>query len=90
MVYITSLQRVAAIVDIAQLFKNGRSQAVRLPAAYRFEGSAVRVSRRGRAVILEPITIDPVEWFSEIDAFGADDFLGNERAQPRTPERDVF
>ena len=58
---------VAKAVDIAQLFKNGRSQAVRLPAAYRFEGTAVRVSRRGRAVILEPITIDLLEWFAEID-----------------------
>lgn len=80
----------ATIADIAQLFKNGRSQAVRLPAAYRFEGSAVRVSRRGRAVILEPITTDPLEWFSEIDALGAGDLLSGGRVQPPTPERDVF
>ena len=77
-------------MDIAQLFKNGRSQAVRLPAAYCFEGSAVRVSRRGRAVILEPITTDPLEWFREIDALDAGDILGNGRAQPSTPESDVF
>lgn len=77
-------------MDIAQLFKNGRSQAVRLPAAYRFEGNAVRVSRRGRAVILEPLTTDPDTWFAELDAFGTPDLLAEGRAQPITPERDVF
>jgi antitoxin VapB len=39
----------------ASLFMNGGSQAVRLPREYRFEGSAVRVRREGRAVILEPL-----------------------------------
>lgn len=29
----------------AKLFRNGRSQAVRLPASYRFEGSEVYVRR---------------------------------------------
>jgi antitoxin VapB len=30
---------------IAKLFKNGRSQAVRLPAEYRFDGSEVYIRR---------------------------------------------
>jgi antitoxin VapB len=30
---------------IAKLFRNGRSQAVRLPAEYRFEGSEVFIRR---------------------------------------------
>ena len=33
---------------------NGRSQAVRLPKAYRFPGSKVFIHRQGDAVILEP------------------------------------
>jgi virulence-associated protein VagC len=39
----------------AKLFRNGRSQAVRLPRAFRFEGDEVSVRREGDAVILEPI-----------------------------------
>jgi hypothetical protein len=39
----------------AKLFNNGRSQAVRLPKQFRFEGSAVSVRREGEAVILEPL-----------------------------------
>jgi antitoxin VapB len=39
----------------ARLFKNGRSQAVRLPKEFRFPGEEVLVRREGDAVILEPI-----------------------------------
>lgn len=39
----------------AKLFSNGRSQAVRLPKEFRFEGTEVSVRREGDAVILEPI-----------------------------------
>lgn len=39
----------------AKLFKNGRSQAVRLPKAFRFQGDEVAVRREGDAVILEPV-----------------------------------
>jgi virulence-associated protein VagC len=39
----------------AKLFKNGRSQAVRLPKEFRFSGDEVLVRSEGEAVILEPI-----------------------------------
>lgn len=43
--------------DRAKLFKNGGSQAVRLPAEYRFPDGQqeVSVKRIGRKVILEPL-----------------------------------
>lgn len=40
----------------AKLFWNGRSQAVRLPKIFRFEGDEVEIRREGKAVILEPVT----------------------------------
>jgi antitoxin VapB len=33
------------MTHIAKLFKNGRSQAVRLPAEFRFEGTEVYIRR---------------------------------------------
>jgi antitoxin VapB len=39
----------------AKIFWNGRSQAVRLPKEFRFEGKEVSIRRDGQAVILEPI-----------------------------------
>lgn len=42
-------------MDIAKLFQTGRSQAVRLPKQYRFDGSEVAIKRLGSAVILLPL-----------------------------------
>lgn len=42
----------------AKIFKNGRSQAVRLPREFRFSGDEVSIRREGNAVILEPIKRD--------------------------------
>ena len=62
----------------AKLFMHGRSQAVRLPKEFRFEGKEVRVSRIGDKVILEPMETPPIDvdalWAS-LDAMGARDFL---------------
>lgn len=49
-----------AAEDTARLFWNGRSQAVRLPKAFRFDGDAVRIRRDGDRVILEPLK--PSTW----------------------------
>lgn len=39
----------------AKLFQNGRSQAVRLPKEFRFEGTEVRICRVGKSVLLIPV-----------------------------------
>ncbi len=39
----------------ARLFSNGRSQVVRLPKEFRFDGDEVEIRREGSAVILEPV-----------------------------------
>jgi antitoxin VapB len=38
----------------AKLFRNGRSQAVRLPKEFRFEGDEVYVKREGESLVLIP------------------------------------
>ncbi len=38
----------------AKIFQHGGSQAVRLPKAFRFEGSEVLIEKRGEEVILKP------------------------------------
>jgi antitoxin VapB len=63
---------------IAKLFMHGRSQAVRLPKEFRFEGTEVRVTKIGDRVILEPLKKRPVDldkFWVELDALGAGDFL---------------
>ena len=41
-------------MQTAKLFMNGRSQAVRLPKGFRFEGDEVLVKKVGDAVVLLP------------------------------------
>ena len=43
-------------MDTAKLFQTGRSQAVRLPKAFRFEESEVYIKRVGNGVLLIPKT----------------------------------
>ena len=62
----------------AKLFMHGRSQAVRLPKEFRFEGTEVRVSKIGDKVILEPMEKAPFDvtaWRARLDELGAQDFL---------------
>ena len=40
---------------IAKVFQNGRSQAVRIPKAFRFRGNEVKIIKKGDRVILEPL-----------------------------------
>ena len=42
----------------AKLFRNGQSQAVRLPKEFRFEGDEVIIKRHGAAVLLLPKRYD--------------------------------
>ena len=75
---------------IARLFRNGRSQAVRLPHEFRFAGDRVRVRRMGRGVLLEPLVTDVTEWFAELDRDDPEPFMLGGRDQPATPARPVF
>ena len=43
------------IMEIAKVFMNGRSQAVRIPKKYRFETSEVEIRKEGDKIILSPI-----------------------------------
>lgn len=75
---------------IAKLFRNGRSQAVRLPQEFRFPGDRVRVRRVAHGVLLEPLISDPKQWFAELDRFSAEPFMPKGRKQPATPRREIF
>lgn len=72
----------------AKLFTNGRSQAIRLPKEFRFEGSEVYIKRLGNMVVLLPQN-DP--WSSLADSLDmfTDDFM-NERDQPVEQKRETL
>jgi antitoxin VapB len=73
-------------MQTAKLFKNGQSQAVRLPKEFRFDGDQVYIKRLGSGVLLLPhhdawdIMIESLDKFSE-------DFM-EDREQPEQQERE--
>ena len=76
---------------IAKIFMHGRSQAVRLPLAFRLPGDRVRVRRVEGGILLEPMVTDLETWFTELDRFADVPFMEDGRHQPAMPEaEDVF
>lgn len=73
-------------MQIAKLFQNGQSQAVRLPKEFRFEGSEVYVKKTHNAVILIPKDNPWESLFRSLDRF-TDDFL-SERRQGDVQQRE--
>lgn len=59
----------------AKLFMHGGSQAVRLPKAFRFEGTEVLIRKDGDAVVIEPPRKDFNALWAKLDAIGAGDAL---------------
>jgi len=77
----------------AKLFTNGRSQAVRLPAEFRFEGKEVFIRRDPKTgdVILSK---QPVDWSGFLDALAEcplpEDFLNEKERATGPHDRDPF
>ncbi|MDE2972571.1 MAG: type II toxin-antitoxin system VapB family antitoxin [Acidobacteriota bacterium] len=74
------------MAQTTKLFWHGRSQAVRLPKAFRIEGDEVRIRRQGRSAVLEPITKDWA-WLDAIAGTFSDDFFAEGRRQPDQQHR---
>ncbi len=72
---------------IAKLFMTGRSQAVRLPKAFRFEGSEVEVYRRGDEVILRARPQSGAAVFDMLSNLPSD-FMEDGRQDGAAQERD--
>jgi antitoxin VapB len=72
----------------AKLFRNGQSQAVRLPKEFRFEGDFVYVKKSGNAVVLLPASGIWASLVESLDEF-SNDFMAD-RNQPKAQEREIL
>ena len=79
--------------QVAKLFMNGRSQAVRLPAAFRFNAKEVFIRQDTDTgdVILSRKPADWDGFFSAVQSADVpQDFLSNEERAQNTHDRDPF
>ena len=63
-------------VQVAKIFMNGRSQAVRLPKEYRFDTDEVYITKQGKNIIISAKEPTWDEFFDSTPAFD-DDFLND-------------
>jgi antitoxin VapB len=70
----------------AKLFRNGRSQAVRLPREFRFEGDRVFIRKCGKGVLLLPAENAWDAWIENLSKFSPD-FMADGRQQPKEQKR---
>jgi antitoxin VapB len=72
----------------AKLFKNGQSQAVRLPKAFRLPGTEVYVKKVGNAIVLLPKDRPWDSLIASLTQF-SDDFM-SQRNEPPGQARDAL
>jgi antitoxin VapB len=75
-------------IVIAKLFKNGNSQAIRLPKSFRFEGDEVLLYRDGDRIIIQPNKPHWEDFFLSAES-ASKDFLKN-RKDTRPQKRTLF
>ncbi|MCC2666829.1 MAG: antitoxin [Gammaproteobacteria bacterium] len=73
----------------AKLFRNGQSQAVRLPKQFRFDGVKVFIKKMGKATVLFP-TEDPwAPLLNSLDKFSRD-FMKTRNQPEQQTRQDIF
>ena len=72
----------------AKVFKNGQSQAIRLPKEFRLACKEVYIKKVGNVTILLPIKDSWVDWKNSLNMF-SDDFMQN-REQPKLQNREIL
>ena len=72
----------------AKIFKNGRSQAIRLPKEYRFKDNEVYINKVDDIVVIIPKEKKLETLSKSLDKF-TDDFM-NSRNQPKIQNREEY
>lgn len=75
---------------VAKVFKNGRSQAIRIPKEFRVDSDEVYIKKIGDTLIIEPKKSDKWDsFFEKLKEIDTKDFM-KKREQPPLQEREIF
>ena len=73
----------------AKIFKNGNSQAIRLPKEFQFDTTEVLIFRRNDEVVFKKKPQNLARVFELLTEL-SDDFMEDGRQQPAIQEREIF
>ncbi len=75
---------------IAKVFKNGRSQAIRIPKEYRVDSDEVYIEKVGDTLVIKPKKNDKWDsFFDSLEGVDTKDFMAD-REQLPVQERKLF
>ena len=88
-IYLVYILRRWDAMRTAKLFKNGGSQAVRLPKEFRFKGSRIFIKKAGDAVVLLPRRDSWQVLFDSLEQF-TDDFMASRNQLEQDKREGLF
>ena len=75
---------------LAKVFKNGRSQAIRIPKEFRVDSDEVYIEKVGDSLIIKPKYQDKWDsFFGKLENVDTKEFL-LDRKEPKIQERELF
>ena len=76
-------------MSVAKVFKNGHSQAVRLPKKFKINAKEVSIRQLGKTLVIQPLPKSWKDVFCEIASISSDDILPQRKDLP-LQKRDYF
>lgn len=76
-------------MQVAKIFKNGKSQAVRLPKEFRFQGEEIYIKKQGGVVLLMPKN-QPWKLFKDSLHQFSSDFMETRHQLPIQKRKNLF
>jgi len=78
------------MTQLAKVFQNGRSQAIRIPKKFRVDTAEVYIEKVGETLIIKPKTEDRWDnFFMMLEKFDTSDFF-LDKTQPPLDNKELF
>ena len=78
------------MTQLAKVFQNGRSQAIRIPKEFRVDTTEVYIEKIGETLVIRPKTQNRWDnFFNMLDEVDTSDFL-LDRVQPPLDNKELF
>jgi len=78
------------MTQLAKVFQNGRSQAIRIPKEFRVDTTEVYIEKVGETLVIRPKRENKWDiWFDNLNEIDTSDFMVD-RVQPPLDNKELF